>query len=384
MSKEIKVKIDREMFHSKISKMVRFIPKNTVIPAFDNFKLTVSNGIMEITAGDPNMQCKMYCPVSKCEDFSICVAAKLLVGTIGLFSENEVILTLKSETKIELKSGKAKYNITMDCFAVDFPVMSIGTITSEIAMNQFYLKACLKSAQKFTDDTANANTNKAGINISEVNRKIVFSATTGLTIGRAAVKPISISSWSSIICPTETASKVVSLLDDKGEINLINSGDKIRFFTSADSADFFEVTSVATNMKFVNTEELFTNMPTNIYTINTVELMNAMKRLKLYAPSEGKPSVKFSVETEGELTLFSKDINYNKDGSEGVSIMGTVEKHIDKSFNIDNIIDVLTIVESTEVNFHFNDNKNNPSFFVPKVESEEENIYSFLITNMLG
>jgi DNA polymerase-3 subunit beta len=380
---DIKIKIDRELFHSKISKMVRFVPKNTVIPAFDNFKLTVSNGIMEIIAGDPNIACKMHCPVSKSADFSICVAAKLLVGTIGLFSENEVILTLKSDTKIELKSGKSKYNISMDCFAADYPTMTIGTITSEIAMNQFYLKACLKSSQKFTDDTKNANTNKAGINISEVNRKIVFSATTGLTIGRAAVKPISISKWDSIILPTETAAKVMSLLDDKGEINLINSGDKIRFFTAADSADFFEVTSVATNMKFVNTEELFANMPTNCYTINTVELMNAMKRLKLYAPSEGKPSVKFSVESDGEITLFSKDINYNKDGSESVSFTGTADKHIDKSFNIDNILDILTVVESNEVNFFFNDSKSHPSFFVPKVESEEENIYSFLLTNML-
>lgn len=380
----IKIKLDRELLHSKMSKMMRFIPKNTIIPAFDNFKLTVSNGNMEIISGDPNMQCKMNCPVSKSEDFSICVPAKLFVGTIGLFSDNEVILTLKSDTKIELKSGKAKYNITMDCFAVDFPIMTMAQITSEIAMNQFYLKACLKSSQKFTDDTANANTNKAGINISEVNRKIVFSATTGLTIGRSAVKPISISEWKSIILPTETASKVTSLLDDKGEINIVNSGDKIRFFTAADSLDFFEVTSVATNMKFVNTEELFTNMPTNAYTINTVELLNAMKRLKLYAPSEGKPSVKFSVEQEGEITLFSKDINYNKDGSEGVSFTSNnVQKHIDKSYNIDNIVDVLTTVESTEVYFYFNESRSQPSFFVPKVESEEKNIYSFLLTNML-
>jgi len=376
-----KIRIDREVFFSKISKLAKFIPKNTVLPAFDNFKITVSNGNMEIIAADPAIQCKMNCPVSKSEDFSICLPAKLLVGTIGLFSENEVILTVKSETKIELKSGKAKYNITMDCFANDFPVMPLGKPTSEITLNQFFLNASLVAAQKFTDDK-NSNTNATGININEVDSKIVFTGLDGFMMCRVAIKPISINSWDSIILPSETAKKVVSLLDDKGEISIVHSGDKIRFFTSLESLDHFEVTGVASNHKFPNSESLFKEMPKDSYSINATELLNAAKRLKLFAPSEGKPMVQFKVEAENELTLFSQDINFGKDGCEGISFVGYAEKPLSKAFNIDNLIDVLSVVDTKNVNFFFEENVNRPSFMVPQTESEEENMYSFLLTSM--
>lgn len=378
-----KIKIDREIFFSKISKIVGFTPSKTVLPAFDNFKLTISNGNMEIIAADANMQCKMNCPVSASEDFAVCVPAKLLVKTLGLFRENEVILTVKSENKIELKSGKAKYNITIDCFPKDFPRMEAGNLDSEINISQFMLKASLKSAQKFVNDKG-PQTNMSGINIAEVDKKIVFTGADNKTMFRAAISPISIGHWDPILIPIETASHVMGLLDDKGEISVVHSSDRIRFFTPIESPDYFEVTSTTSTNKFPNSEKLFGMMPQGFYTINTAELLDAVKRLKLYSGESEFAAITFGVISDTELELMSQDLNFGRSGQEGISFKNNGAPEIKKSISADFLIKILAIVDTSEVNLYFEEANNKPLFIIPNTSSDEENIYSFLLVSQVA
>lgn len=381
------IRIDREVFFSKISKIVKFTPKAAVIPAFTNLKLTVENGIMEIIAADASIQCKMHCPVSKSEPFSICLPAGLLVATIGSFRENEIKLSVK-DNKVELVSGKGKgrsvYNITMDCLAQDFPVMIMDQVTSEIAIQQFFLKLAFKSAKQFIDEKAGANTATVGINIAEIGNKMIFTGLDQRAICRASIKPISINHWSSIVVPTDTANKITSLLDEKGEINIVHCGDKVRFFTNHESSDYFEVTSVTVNGKYPDAEQFFSNKPTDRYILNTIELLDAVKRLKLYANDDDVPKVRFEVISDTEIQLVSENVNYGRGGQEIITYEGHSDNKLTKSYNIDNIIKILSIVESNEVRFIFEENKNRPSFIVPVVVTDEEDIYSFLTTNILA
>lgn len=378
----MKIRIDREIFFSKINKMVRFTPSKTVLPAFDNFKLTVANGNMEIIAADANMQCKMNCPVTGNDSFSICVPARILVKTIGLFRENEVILTLKSENKIELKSGKAKYNITMDCFPKDYPKMEMGSVASEIAISQFMLKASLKSAQKFVND-GGPQTNLSGINIAEVDNRIVFTGADQRTMFRASISPISIGHWDPIIIHTETAANVMTLLEDNGEIGIVHSADRIRFFTAPESPDYFEVTSTTSTSKFPNSERLFNDCAPGHYVINTAELLDAVKRLKLYSGESETPSVTFSVISESELELTSQDLNFGKSGQEGISFKNVGAPEIKKTLSADFLTKILSIVDTNEVRLHFEEANNKPLFIIPNTATNEENIYSFLLVSML-
>lgn len=378
----IKIKIDRELFFSKISKVIKFVSTPSVIPAFDNFKLTVSGGMMEIVAGDPAMQCKMKCPVSKSEDFSVCVPAKLLVKTVGLFRENELIMTLKTDKNIELKSGKSKYNISTDCLPNDFPNMQMASSDSEIIISQFFLKQAFKSAQQFIDEKG-ANSNIIGVNVAEVNNKIVFTGADDRIMCRAAIKPISISKWESIVIPPETAKNITSLLDDKGEVVIVHCKDKFCAFTDVNSLDHFEVMGVVANAKFPNSEKFFSKIPESFHVINSMEMLDAVKRLELYTPKEEIPVIKFNVASDSELVLSSEDSKVNKNGEEHVSYTNTSDIKLTKSFNAKNIIKILSIVEANEFKFHFNESPNHPSFVIPHVATEEENIYSFLLTNML-
>lgn len=377
----MKVILDREILTQKLNKAIRFIPGKQIIPAFENFMFIVNGNKMEITATDSNTQVKLNCDVKSNDAFGICVPAKLFLKTISLFSENEVTITLKSDTKIEVKSGKSKYNITMDCFAKDFGTMPIPEFGSEITMHQFMLKIGLKSAKKFVDDE-HPNANMAAININEIDNKIIFTGLTKVLICRAAITPISINHWDTISIKTDTANKVVSLLSEKEKISITHSGDKIRFFTSIDSPDYFEVMSVTANITFPNSESLYKQRPENVMTINTVEFLDTLKRLRLYTSIGAEPCVKISNDNTQELKLISVDDLSGKDGEEIISIINPQGVKIDKVLANDSVIQVLSGIEAAEINFYFVQGRSGASFIIPKVNTSEEDIFNFLISSI--
>ena len=377
-----KVKIDRELLMLKMTKLMKFTPSTTpVVPAFDNIKFSILGDTMIMVACNTNIQCKMTCQCKATEPFSICIPAKLFFKTISLFRENEVTISVKTDTKIELKSGKSKYNITLDCQPNAFPIMETNESGSDITLSQYFLKLGLRSAGKFVDDE-NANQNMTAINIADVENKMVFTAVQGGMMCRVAVRPISIGKWEPANLPVETAGKVAAMMEDKGEVTIIHGGGKICFFTGKDSDEFFEIMSVTANIKFPDSEKVFGRKPEDVIVINTVEFTDAVKRLRLYAESGEKPS--FKIESRGhELVLSSTDSLLSKDGEDVIDPISYTEKPINRNFFSDQIIQIMTNVDSDEFEFFHTDKNNYPCFIIPKVATDEENIFSFLIASLL-
>ena len=376
-----KVILDRELFLSKLGKTIKFIPSKTIIPAFDNAVINITENNAEIIASNGNTMVKVDCQVSSTEPFAFCVPAKLLYKTISLFNENKVTITLKTEDSIEVKCGKSKYKISLDCFPQDFPIMKVDGFHSEINMRQFDLKLGLDAAQKFVDEN-HQNANMTAVRVSEIDNKIVFTGLTQAIMCRAALSPISINKWESICVSKECASKVVSLLSEKGEVSITNNGNHISFFTDKDSLDGFEVISTSANIKFPDSEKLFSKKPENEVVINAMEFTGAVKRLELYASSAPAKVVIKSID-DNEISLTSTDNLLKRDGEEIVSAKNNSQHNIQKIFGIDDFLQILSHINSNDFTFLFSEQKNRPSFIIPKVNTENENIFSFLIADFI-
>jgi DNA polymerase III sliding clamp (beta) subunit (PCNA family) len=320
----------------------------------------------------------MDCQVKANASFTICVAAKLLLKTVKLFSDNQITITQKKEDSIELKCGKSKYNIGMDCFPEGFPRIPIEEMTSSINIGQFYLKLGLKYANSFVDDE-NKNANMVAINIAEVDNKMVFTGLTNELMCRAAVPPISINKWDRVSVTTDLAPKLLSLLGDKGEVGISHNGKHAIFFTDSDSPEMFEVISTVANVKFPNSESLFSKRPENHYIINAIECNSAVKRLKLYASDGDVKQVLFECDGSNDITLTSSDMMTKKDGEEIITIDNVTKTPIRKFLAHDHLIQVLNSMDASDFILYYTEEKNRPSFIVPKVNTEEENIFCFLI-----
>lgn len=376
-----KVKLDREIFTEKLGKLMKFVPSKAVIPAYENFMMRVSPEGVTMYATDGAVQCVIKCDCKTIDTFTVCITAKILFKTVSLFRENEVIIKQKVDNKIEVSSGKSKYNITIDCFEEGYPIMEMEACTNEITIRQFFLKLALASSEKFVDEE-NMNANFTGINIAEIDNKIIATGLNGSLMCRVAVKPISINRWDAVCINTDTSNKVAALMDDKGEVSVIHNGNKISFFTSADDHNGFVVTSTVSNLKFPPTEKVFGRPIEASMEVNAIEFKDAIKRLKIYNTTGMTPSFRIEVgEVDARMTYV--DNLTGRDGEEFISINNNANSvGMDKTFNSDFFLQILNSVETNDLVIKLSDSTNKPCLVYPKVNTEEENMFSFLISSM--
>ncbi|HHT9135861.1 MAG TPA: hypothetical protein ACFYEK_01310 [Candidatus Wunengus sp. YC60] len=374
-----KIRVDRELFLEKIKSVNKFVSDNNIVAAMANIKFTVKENMMELVAVDPEAQIKMYMSV-KGDDMAMCINADLLLKTINLFRENDVQITKNSETKLTLKNGKSKYVLTMDTLPEDFPMMKDEGSGDEFLMLQYYLKLGLKFSGKFISDDS-MKVNAHGINCAEIDNQIIFTGVDNATMCRVNVKPISIATWTkNIVIPTTTSSKILSLLDDKGEIYVCRSGDKVVFMADGKTSEKFEVTSVVMNDKFPNSEKIFTYRTEDFMVINNLELRDAVSRLKLYCSPLDKAkrvTIKTNPENMDELILNSIDNDFGREGEEIMTVKNNAGKAIDKCFSVDYLLRILHCIEATDIQFFWHESDKVACFINPI--DEEQNFQFMLI-----
>lgn len=378
----MKIKLDREQFLEKIKKASKFVAAESVIPALANIKLTGASGMVEIIASDPQCQIKLFCPF-KGDDFAVCLPADLLLKTLTLFRENEVNIAIAGN-KVTLKNGKAKYNLTTDTEAADFPLMPVDKASDEVCIQQYYLKMGLKFSNKFIEDRSIAF-GVEGLNMAEIGNRMIFTGLDGFTCSRVSVKPISIGKWSSnLIMPPETAVKVMSMLSDDGEVHINRTSSKVIFWADSNSPEKFEIISVFMNAKFPDSEKIFSYQGEDFMVINNLELRDSISRLKLYCSKLDKAKkvhIKTNPDNLNELILNAIDDDFGKSGEEIITIINNAGKPMLKHFNVDYLLKILHSIDTTDIQFFWHESDKVSCFIIPVEEKEENNNFKFLISS---
>lgn len=372
--------LDRELFLEKLNKLNEFIPSKTVIPAFDNIRLSIGAGICEILASDGQTQCKVYSECKSKDTFTFCVSGDIFIKTIALFRENEIKLSVK-ENKLQIKSGKSVYKIILDTDGEDYPVMSLVGASNELTVHQFFLKKGLSSTRKFIDDK-NPLPQLIGINLAHVNKRIVMTGAMQQVMCRFDFKPISINKWDAIILPIETSKKTCTLLSDKGEVNIVHCIDKVCFSANTDSIDKFEVISTLVDCQYPDTEAMFKKTPTNHIIVNTSELSDALNRLKLYKLEVPRIEMRIN-ENKGELVVSVTDDLTGRNGEETMTLANVTEKELKKSFNADFMLKALKEIEDNTFNLYYDEKELVPARIYP-VSTNVDCSFAFNVAGMLG
>lgn len=372
---------DRELFLEKLNKLNAFIPSKTVTPAFDNIRLSIGAGICEILASDGGVQVKLYSECKSKDTFVFCAPAKVFIATIALFRENEVKLSVK-ENKLQLKSGKSVYKMTLDTTGEDFPVMSLIGATNELTVHQFFLKKGLSSTRQFIDEK-NPLPQLIGINLAHVDKRIIMTGAMQQVMCRFDFKPISINKWDAIMLPIETSKKTCTLLSDRGEVNIVHCIDKVCFSANTDSIDKFEVTSTLIDCKYPDTEAMFKKTPENQVIVNTGEFSDALKRLKLYTLEVPRIEMRINSSNKGELVVSATDDLTGKNGEETMTLANVTDKELKKSFNADFMLKALKEIEENTFNLHYDDKELVPARMYP-VSTNTDFSFAFNVAGMLG
>ena len=171
------------------------------------------------------------------------------------------------------------------------------------------------------------------------------------------------------------------MLTDKGEVSIVHCKDKVMFSANEDSIDRFEVLSVLADIRFPDSEALLKKIPEYNIVINTTELSDALKRLKLYTLEI--PRVEMDMATD-ELVVTATDDMTGKSGEESMSVKNVTSKPLRKSFNADYIVDVLREIDENNFTFYYGTEEKKPSFIIPLKEGETKDTgLIFLVSPML-
>lgn len=379
---KITLKVDREVLADKLKKAMRFVPTKSLIPAQENIRLTVTGGIMEICAADNQCQVKVFCPVKATEDIAFCMPAKLFFNTVDRLRENELLINI-TDKKIELKSGKSKYNLTADCKAEDWPVMEMrqSSKESELSMLQYNFKLGVKSAQKFLDEDKSVMVNANGINIDEIDNRLIFTGLDGKNACRVNVAPLGIGAWhSNFVLPEESAKKISSLFNDNGEVTMCHNGEKMILFAD-ESIEKFEIITSSVNTKFPNSEKIFSLKGNDAMIINTLEIKDAISRLKMYASIKDDHkciTATTNPDNINEIILTSQDNMTNKSGEETLTVKNLAGKHMKKGLSTGAILNILNCIEEHEFILYYHESNKVVLFIEPKVDEGQENNFNFL------
>ena len=372
------VNLDRELLLEKLQRINKFVPTKSVTPIFENLRMSVGSGIMEILASDGQTQAKFFVSAKHKEDFVFCVPAKLFIATVTLLKENELVIKVKGK-KMEMKSGKGKYSVTI--LDEDYPIMPVKTPTSEITLSQFNLKKGLNSTESFIDEK-NPLPQLIGIHIAQVGKEIVFTGAIQAMVCRYATKPISINTWTNIVLPTDTANKICSILSDRDEVNITHSKEKLTLSAYTGTTEAWEVMSTLQDIAYPNTEALFAKPIEDKVVMNTMEVSDCLKRLKLYTMEV--PQIILNTGSNlHELVLSAANDAFGTSGEDMITINNVCGKNVVRSFNGDQIVQILRNIDDNEFELWLSDSDKKPCQIIPVNTREGIDFnFKFLIVSM--
>jgi DNA polymerase-3 subunit beta len=374
-----KITIDRELLLEKLNKVYKFVPAKSIIPALDNILFDVKDNKMSITAFNGEVQCKLSCTVKCKEDISFCLPAKLFVSIVRLFRENELVVTV-TETKTELKCGKSKYNLAINCKPIDFPDMKFNNETpNSMTMLQTVFNDYASRASSFCSKDE-VRPSLTGMLVSFKDKELLFYGCTGAYMCKATVPVISVDKWDDVIIPANAVKKVCDILGT-GEVNILHSDNIIMFSSTDKNGNDFDIISTCVNEKFPKVDQFFAIETEHSVIINTSEVADALGRIKLCADPlvfATKLSLKNS-----DLELSCSDANFGNDGQEILSITNTQKAEKVVAFNIDLLLKILESIDDVETTMFWTNSGTANTPFVFKGNNEFATFQFVLCQTML-
>ncbi len=359
----MKLTLDKETLLAKVSRIIGFVPKKTVIPIYDMFLFEVKDGMLNLFCSNTEMMTKIWMPVddSECGDVSFCIPAKMLVDILKLFRNPIVDIELFTDDKeviitAKLVCGNGEYK--MGCAPADnFIIMEPPATDFEVSFIGGTIKSPLEYSWKFIDEE-NMRANLRGICIAEKDNQMMFYGSDGFCIAKNVVKPNSINTWAPISISPNVASAIYEMVKDKEVVDFRHDKKKI----IVDSEEFV-ITAVTLDVDYPDIERFF--KPSTPYNVkfNTLEMTDALKRLRVCAGNAKGCMVVINIENE-QIHMSAKDLACNNFGHEMIEAKGANPMRI--GFQIGYLLNVLSCIDEDMFVFSYTD-WNLPGFIKPFV-----------------
>ena len=321
-------------------------PKSS-LPILSNVLLEAENNTLKLTATDLDIGICATIPVSVEQAGAITIPAKKFFDIIkALPDESEIVLSMKKNNFVTIKSGKALFKI-IGLPREEFPQLPAFKDKDSITVDQNTLKEMLN----LTDFAISRDDTRFvlnGILLSVKGDQISVVATDGRRLALAKKRlPKKTLVDREVIVPTKTVQEVKRVLQDEGEVKIKFSDNQALFsFTNS------FILSRLIEGEYPNYKNVIPEKTSKEVRVPREEFLSATRRASIFTDQD---SMAIRLNIKKKKMTISKNTPYLGEAKEEIDVEYKGGTDMEIGFNPAYLMDVLKNLPDEEIIFELND-----------------------------
>lgn len=354
------------------------LSSSNTLPILDNFLFELSEKSLSVSASDMETTMTTKLVVESKNSGNIAVPAKLLLDILKTLPDHPLTFVINAENfGIEIVSDYGKYKLTGQNGA-EFPKMPKLESASSVKLNsEIVLKAI--NTTLFATGNDDLRPVMCGVFCQLSSDNITFVATDAHKLVRYIRKDAKSSLTGSFILPKKPLTLLKNLLSSNkegGEVTIEYNKSNALF-----SVNNSTLTCRLIDGKYPNYEAVIPQNNPNKLTIDRLLLLNSIKRVSIFS---NKTTHQVRLKIAGsELNISAEDLDFANEANERLTCQYE-GRDIEIGFNSKFLIEMLSNIESDEVNLEMSD-PNRAGIFLPTKTTEgKEDLLMLVMPVMLN
>ena len=358
-------KVTKDALVEGIQIVQNAVSQKSSLPILSNVLLEAENNTLKLTATDLDMGICATIPVLIEQAGAITVPAKKFFDIVKALPDgSEIMVTMKKNNFVTIKSGKAQFKI-IGLPKDEFPQLPQFKDIDSITIGHSILKEML-SLTDFAISRDDTRYVLNGILLSISKDKASMVATDGRRLANVIkTLPSKTLIDRAVIIPSKTVQEVKRMLQEEGEVIIKFSDNQILF-----SFESCFVLSRLIEGEYPNYRNVIPEKSNKEVVVSRETFLSATRRASIFTDQDSM-AIKLNV-TKKKMTI-SKNTPYLGEAKEEIEIEFSGNNDIEIGFNPRYLIDVLKSIQDEEIIFELNDS-NKPGVF----RRGEEYIYVVL------
>lgn len=365
----MKFSISSSELQKNLGHIIGVVPTRSTLPILENFLFNISGDSLSITATDLDVTITACMKVVASGEGKIAVPAKKLLETIRALPDTTVNFTIDVSTmKIEMKTENGEYKLTGES-SEGYPTIPSIKKTNELTIDNEVLRRLINKTS-FAVSSDELRPALTGILFQLKKNEIRSVATDGHRLVKIASTSLleDVPEFDVIIIAK--ALSTVSKCLEGNTSNIIFDDGYAQF-----NLGNITLTSRTIVEKYPNYESVLPIDNDKKLVVDRNKLISSVRRTSLYA-SSSTHQVRFALK-KNQLTVFAEDIDFGTEAKE-VLPCKYGDEAMEVCFNYLYIIDILTHIDTEEVEFAFS-TPNRAVIVRPLIQRENEDLLMLIM-----
>lgn len=359
----------------KLQTVIGTVSSKPLLPILDHFLFDIKDGRLQVSSTDLETSMTTSLEVEADKDIKVAVPSKMTIDTLRSLPNQPVTFTVdENSNSIEIKSEFGRYKLNGQP-GRDFPkIPEVDSQTSFEIPADILVSSINKTI--FATGTDDMRLNLTGVYVQLQEEGITFVATDANRLVRCSNTLVKPGVEHSFILPK----KALNLL--KGALPHDNTAVKLDYNPSNAFFSFGDIRLICRfiDERYPDYTAVIPDENPNVLTISRIELLNAVKRISIFA-NKSTHQIRLKI-TGSEMAISAEDIDTSNEANERLSCEYEGED-MEIGFNSKLMLEMLSNMDNDVIKLEMS-TPNRAGIILPSENDEGEDLLMLIMPMMLG